>query len=182
MNGARYLESLRDERAVWLDGERIADVTTHPAFSPVCRSLAAVYDLQCAPPTRDAMTYELPDGRCVSYSYLLPRSGDDLLKRRRNAELWAQETFGMVGRFADFCAALIVGLYDQRDILGEGDPRSRRTRWPTTASPRSTTSRSPTRFTIRPWTRACGPSRTLIAACAWWPSATTASWCGVPAP
>ena len=53
MNGAQYLESLRDDREVWLGGERIADVTTHPAFAPVCQSLAAVYDMQCAPATRD---------------------------------------------------------------------------------------------------------------------------------
>ena len=30
--GAEYLESLRDGREVYIDGERVADVTTHPAF------------------------------------------------------------------------------------------------------------------------------------------------------
>jgi aromatic ring hydroxylase len=52
MNGDRYLESLRDGREVWLNGERIADVTTHPAFATVCQSIARAYDLQCAPETR----------------------------------------------------------------------------------------------------------------------------------
>src|SRR3989442_13994166 len=32
MNGAEYLESLRDGREIWLYGERVKDVTTHPAF------------------------------------------------------------------------------------------------------------------------------------------------------
>jgi len=32
MTGAQYLESLRDGREIWLNGERIQDVTTHPAF------------------------------------------------------------------------------------------------------------------------------------------------------
>jgi 4-hydroxyphenylacetate 3-monooxygenase len=117
MNGAQYLESLRDGREVWLAGERIADVTTHPAFARVCQSLAAVYDQQCDPTTRDVMTYALPDGRRVSYSYLLPRSREELLARRRNAEAWATPTFGMVGRFPDFCAALVVGFYDVREEL-----------------------------------------------------------------
>jgi len=30
--GEDHLASLRDERAVYIDGERVADVTTHPAF------------------------------------------------------------------------------------------------------------------------------------------------------
>src|SRR5438045_474985 len=96
MNGERYLESLRDGREVWLQGERIADVTTHPAFARVCQALAHAYDLQCSPPTRDVMTHELPNGLRASYSYLLPRSPEELLLRRRNAEIWARETFGLV--------------------------------------------------------------------------------------
>ncbi len=122
MTGAQYLASLRDDREVWLDGERVRDVTTHPAFARVCQSLAAVYDQQCDPATRDVMTYALPDGRRASYSYLLPTSRDELLQRRRNAEAWATATFGMVGRFPDFCAALVVGLYDVREQLAEARP------------------------------------------------------------
>ena len=30
--GAEYLESLRDGREVYIYGERVKDVTTHPAF------------------------------------------------------------------------------------------------------------------------------------------------------
>ncbi|MGW1848408.1 4-hydroxyphenylacetate 3-hydroxylase N-terminal domain-containing protein [Streptomyces sp. NPDC001966] len=32
MTGAEYLDSLRDGRAVYVDGDRVEDVTTHPAF------------------------------------------------------------------------------------------------------------------------------------------------------
>jgi hypothetical protein len=31
LTGQEYLESLRDGREIWLYGERVADVTTHPA-------------------------------------------------------------------------------------------------------------------------------------------------------
>jgi hypothetical protein len=31
--GSEYLESLRDEREVWIFGQRVKDVTTHPAFA-----------------------------------------------------------------------------------------------------------------------------------------------------
>ena len=36
--GREYLESLRDGREVWIYGERVDDVTTHPAFRISIRS------------------------------------------------------------------------------------------------------------------------------------------------
>jgi paerucumarin biosynthesis protein PvcC len=42
--GDQYLESLRDGREVWIDGERVADVTAHPAFRSAARSVARLYD------------------------------------------------------------------------------------------------------------------------------------------
>jgi len=47
-SGAHYLESLRDGRAVFLDGARVDDVTKHPAFAPPIRRIAATWDLAAA--------------------------------------------------------------------------------------------------------------------------------------
>jgi aromatic ring hydroxylase len=38
--GAAYVESLRDGRAVFLDGERVPDVTGHPALAAAIRRVA----------------------------------------------------------------------------------------------------------------------------------------------
>ncbi len=43
--GKDYLESLRDGREVWIDGERVSDVPTHPAFAPMVSLRARIYDL-----------------------------------------------------------------------------------------------------------------------------------------
>ena len=40
LDGARYLASLRDAREVYIYGERVRDVTQHPAFRNACRSIA----------------------------------------------------------------------------------------------------------------------------------------------
>jgi 4-hydroxyphenylacetate 3-monooxygenase/anthranilate 3-monooxygenase (FAD)/4-hydroxyphenylacetate 3-monooxygenase len=120
-DGKSYLESLRDAREVWVHGERVKDVTAHPAFAPVCREIARIYDLQSAPETRDTMTYVGERGTRVSYSYRLPLTPDDLLRRRRNGEVWARESFGMLGRYPDFCAAMTVGFRDVRDELAKLD-------------------------------------------------------------
>jgi 4-hydroxyphenylacetate 3-monooxygenase len=37
------IESLRDGREVYIDGERVADATAHPAFRNSARSLARLY-------------------------------------------------------------------------------------------------------------------------------------------
>ena len=38
--GAEFLESLRDGREVYIYGDRVADVTTHPAFRNAARVIA----------------------------------------------------------------------------------------------------------------------------------------------
>jgi len=67
MTGARYIESLRDGREVWLDGQRIDDVPSHPAFSGMVNELARIYDLQHSPEFKDVMTFESPESgnRCI---------------------------------------------------------------------------------------------------------------------
>ncbi len=122
LNGKRYLESLRDGREVWVNGERIKDVTTHPLFAGVCREMARIYDMQHAPETTDKMTFINENGTRVSYSYLEPKSYEDLLLRRRNTEIWAQESFGMMGRYPDFCASIAIGFKNAGDELAKLNP------------------------------------------------------------
>ena len=89
---ARYLESLKDGREVWLDGEKIQDITTHPAFTGMVHELARIYDLQHTEKYRDEMTFISPEtGNRCSVSWLLPRSMDDLKKKRRNSEIWNEQ-------------------------------------------------------------------------------------------
>ena len=44
LTGDEYIESLRDDREVWIYGERVKDVTTHPAFRNAVRMTARLYD------------------------------------------------------------------------------------------------------------------------------------------
>jgi len=90
MTGRRYLESLRDRREVWIDGERVEDVTTHPAFKDMVGELARVYDLQNSPHYRDEMTCIDPTtAQRISVSRLLPHGGEDLKHKRRTANCGA---------------------------------------------------------------------------------------------
>jgi len=55
--GEEYRQSLADGREVWIDGEQVKDVTTHPAFKPIVDVRARIYDLAHEPETAAAMTY-----------------------------------------------------------------------------------------------------------------------------
>src|SRR5262249_14597659 len=56
LSGREYLESLRDGRAVYLYGERVPDVTVHPAFRNAARSVALLYDTLVDPQQQDSLT------------------------------------------------------------------------------------------------------------------------------
>ena len=54
--GKEYLETLRDGREVYCYGERVADVTAHPAFRNAARSIARLYDSLHDPKHKDVLT------------------------------------------------------------------------------------------------------------------------------
>ena len=117
--GDEYLESLRDGRCVWLMGQRVEDVTTHPALAGCAHSVAAVYDLQHDPAHQELLTMPSPTtGQPVSLSYLLPQSVDDLARQRRMYEFLVRRAGGVAARLPQHLATVVLGLYDVRDLLG----------------------------------------------------------------
>ena len=57
--GAQYIEGIRARAAeVYISGERVEDVTTHPAFAGGLRTVAGLLDMQHDPGMRDEMVYE----------------------------------------------------------------------------------------------------------------------------
>src|SRR3989449_5791131 len=81
--GRQYIKGLRDQqRDVWLGGERVKDVTTHPGLANGVRAIAALYDMQHDPALRDEMTYMSPtSGERVGLSLVIPRTRHELERR-----------------------------------------------------------------------------------------------------
>jgi 4-hydroxyphenylacetate 3-monooxygenase len=105
-----YRESLRDGREVWYRGERIEDVTTHPATAGLVDVVARLFDSQHLPETQDVTTYLREDGQRVSACWLAPRTREELALRRLCCEHFAWETFGIVGRAPDMISWTQIGL------------------------------------------------------------------------
>ena len=124
MTSKRYIQSLKDGREVWIDGKRVDDVTTHPAFRDMVNEAARIYDLQNSPQYRDEMTFvDSESGVRTSISWMLPRSAEDLKKKRRNSELWNLLTWGQLGRSHDILAPYIIsGLHRKADFSAVKNP------------------------------------------------------------
>ena len=54
--GDEYRDSIKDNREVFMNGERVKDVTSHPMFKPLIDIRARMYDMAHDPATRDVMT------------------------------------------------------------------------------------------------------------------------------
>jgi 4-hydroxyphenylacetate 3-monooxygenase len=123
--GRQYLEGLRSqEREVWLGGKRIDDVTTHPALASGARAIASLYDMQCEPQLKEIMTYRSPTtGHPVGLSFIIPRTPDDLVRRREMMLRWARATCGMMGRSPDFMNVTFAAWAAAGDYFARGRPQ-----------------------------------------------------------
>lgn len=107
--GSDYLTSLKDNREIYIDGERVHDVTSHPAFAPIAATMAELFDVAADP--ANAMTYQAPEtGAEANWVYSIPRSQADLVARRHAIETWARHTHGWVGRSPDHVGAFLAGF------------------------------------------------------------------------
>lgn len=121
--GDEYRESLRDGREIWIEGQRVGDVTTDPRMRHAVDSVAELYDLQHRDDLGDVLTYhDDAVGERVGRSYVEPRSVDDLERRREMVKTWMDWTGGMMGRSPDFMNIHMTGFASGQDFFGQAGP------------------------------------------------------------
>src|SRR5437588_790545 len=108
--GAEHIKALKDGRNVYIDGQKVADVTVHPAFRNSVKSAAALYDFQARQENLELMTF-VPDGanRRVSRAWQMPRNHAEMVLRRKALQAWAALSCGYMGRSPDHLASALVG-------------------------------------------------------------------------
>ena len=134
--GAEYIASLRDGREVYIDGERVADVTTHPAFRNSVRSLARLYDALHDPATREVLTSptDTGSGGYTHKYFRVARSRDDLVAQQQAIAAWSRLSYGWMGRTPDYKASLMNTLGANAEFTVSSPP----TRAAGTGAPRKT--------------------------------------------
>lgn len=125
--GDEYLESLRDGREVWIYGERVKDVTTHPAFRNGARSMARLYDAFHKPETASTMLRptDTGSGGQTHPFFKVARSKQDLRDSVAAIQTWQDIGFGWIGRSPDYKAAMLTSLGAIPEWYGEYESNAR---------------------------------------------------------
>ena len=122
--GEEYRASIRDGREVYIDGERVDDVPSHPAFKPLVDVRARIYDMAHDPATRDVMTWVDPEtGERNPIGPRLPTTQQDWHDKRAAVDAVMDDVGGVVTRVGDETVGEMWSLYDGQDVLNEIDPR-----------------------------------------------------------
>ncbi|UFX47586.1 4-hydroxyphenylacetate 3-hydroxylase [Bradyrhizobium sp. 41S5] len=112
-SGAEYLASLRDGRRVYVGGELIEDVTSHPMTKGYANAIAEYYDLHLDPKNQDIATFVDDEGNQQSMHWFLPRSKEDVIKRREYCDFLCRHFKG--GIFTRPPAGMNVVMFTQVD-------------------------------------------------------------------
>lgn len=120
MTGQEYLESLRDGREVYIYGERVTDVTSHPAFRNSARSIAGLYDALHEPAAEGVLRVptETGNGGFTHPFFKTARSADDLVLARDAIAAWQRLVYGWMGRTPDYKASFLGTLGANADFYG----------------------------------------------------------------
>lgn len=113
MTPAQYVESLRDGRVTYWDGERIEDITRHPKFRvPIA---VASKDYDHTDPSRAAlMTYRTESGERAHRVFQIPLGEEDLAKR-----VEMMDHMSIVGGVT----GVMMALMSVKDAVAEVEPR-----------------------------------------------------------
>jgi 4-hydroxyphenylacetate 3-monooxygenase len=119
--GAEYLESLRDGREVYIYGERVKDVTVHPAFRNAAASMAQLYDALHDEKHKAVLTAptDTGSGGYTHKYFKVARSREEVIAQRDAIAEWARITYGWSGRSPDYKAAFLNTLGANADFYGK---------------------------------------------------------------
>ncbi|MGC7096592.1 4-hydroxyphenylacetate 3-hydroxylase family protein [Amycolatopsis lurida] len=126
--GDEYIESLRDDREIYIYGDRVKDVTTHPAFRNPIRMTARLYDALHDPAQRDVLTAPTDTGSdgYTHRFFTTPHSAEDLVADQQAIAAWSRLSYGWMGRSPDYKASFLGTLGANADFYAPFEDNARR--------------------------------------------------------
>ena len=126
--GNEYLESLRDGREVYIYGERVSDVTTHPAFRNTARMTARLFDSLHDPERAEKILLPTDtDGHGKTHAFFkAPKTVEESIAGRDAIAEWQRITYGWMGRSPDYKAAFLGTLGGNADFYEPFQANARR--------------------------------------------------------
>lgn len=117
-NGKQFLETLSEEREIYIEGERVKDVVSDPRFSGATKTMAHLMDIQSDPELSNVMTYDSPNsGDKVGMTHIQPQSREDVIARNDAIKVWMDASCGMMGRSPDYKNCIISSYAAAKDVF-----------------------------------------------------------------
>jgi 4-hydroxyphenylacetate 3-monooxygenase len=112
MTGDEYIESLRDGREVYIYGERVKDVTTHPAFRNTARMFKRMFDALHDPKHKDKLLVptDTGSGGMTQAYFKAPKTQQEMVFGRDAIAEWSRLSYGWLGRAPDYKGAFLATL------------------------------------------------------------------------
>ena len=110
--GQDYLTALSQRGGeIYIGGERIRNVASHPAFRNAAQTVAHLYDVAADQNQANTLTHsDDAGGRRYNNMFLRPKNAADLQARNRLHTKWSSMTWGLFGRSPDHVAGWITGM------------------------------------------------------------------------
>ena len=128
MTGDEYIESISDDREIWLHGERVKDHTNHPAFRNSVRMIARLYDSLHTGEHVDTLTTptDTGNGGVTMPFFRTAKTTEDVLADRDAIATWARMTYGWMGRSPDYKASFLGTLHANKDLYSPFEANAER--------------------------------------------------------
>src|SRR5580704_18150564 len=99
---------------------RVVPLPLWEAFRRPVAAMAQLYDCQADPALHSTMTYLPDDGdEPAGVSFSIPRTHAELVHRRKAMRIWAEATFGTMGRSPDFLNTIVASLADAPEFFAD---------------------------------------------------------------
>ncbi|HQT76727.1 MAG: Pyoverdin chromophore biosynthetic protein pvcC [Rhodospirillales bacterium 20-64-7] len=126
--GREYLDSLNDGRDVWIYGQKVGNITEHPAFRNTARMIARLYDAlhEDHRSGRNTLTCPTEWGGFTHRYFVAPRTAAEQVAARDAIAAWSRITYGWLGRSPDYKAAFLGTLGANADFYAPYQENARR--------------------------------------------------------
>lgn len=108
--GKEYLDSLNDDREIWIYGKRVKNVTEHPAFRNSARMIARFYDAMHDPVRKDVLTTPTEWGGYTHRYFRAPETVAEQVAARDAVAESQRISYGWMGRSPDYKGSFLATL------------------------------------------------------------------------
>ena len=119
--GQQFLDRVRAQPAeIWHRGKRVSDPVSEPGFAGGLRTYAELYDARLADESTNC--YRDEKNRLINYSFMIPKTIEDLQKIGKAMQFSADFGMGMLGRDPSYINRAIAAYAAAAPLLDEKLP------------------------------------------------------------